>query len=657
MKFLEQIESLNWADAKELLRKRFLKNQSFFKTKDKNLFAMLSSKATMFGLIVDNNGVNILNIGTNTLVYPTDENGRHTAIAACVEMAKNPLSHTKWSIGFEPSPFYMMASNLTHTAAVCKEIYGFAYTNGLNPKIISLAPSYLPFAAIYGLGGGFVLQAMLEEYEHLDSLFIYEPFSDFFAISAYFVDYEELYARVGHLMLKVGKPPSSADVRAFFAQNRFAALYPRLELTMYASPEIGEVKNSVRLEAGSLFRGFGSYEDEMIGWKNSQKNCSFRNLKYPVLIKPRKKVNFSICVVGNGGSLDDSIEFLRQNQERMIIFSAGTALRTLLKNGIKPDFQIEIERTDYLGKVLEEAGAEGVDMIAASVVHPNTLEASKGDKFLFFRDYTAVSYLDAPRFLLQNSSPFVGNAALSIALSFSKSVFLCGMDVGYKKDRTIHSKDSIYEEEAKLPEGSVRVKANFDGSEIYSNHLFGLSRAVLEFAINENKDSKVLNLSDGALIMGALPAKNASPLRGDKEKVKALLKTFFSQKRDEVFGKDGLKNIENELDAFQGELFAIFANKVKSQRDFFEVVRIFEGFCAFRELKRDILYFLFCGSLRHMVFSLCVCVLHTKTDNFEKFYEALILRFYAGFENILSEFKKELAKDRVSGLLGSFKAP
>jgi len=653
--FLDEIGALEPEVIKQLLKDRFAKNINFFKIKDKKLFEKLAVKPTLFGLVVDGGGVNILNLSTNTLVYPVDENGKHTAIASSIETAKNPFSHTKWSRGFELNPFYMTTSQLALTSNVCKKIFGYAYAQGIDANNINLQDSYMPFAAIYGLGGGFVLEAILENYRYIDSLFIYEPFGDFFAISAYFVDYEELYSRVKHVMVVVGEPPSSLDVRVFFVSNRFTTLYPRLELTMYATPQIGDVKNSVRIEAGSLFRGFGSYEDEMIGWRNSQKNCSFGALKYPVLVKPRKKLDFSVCVVGNGASLDESIDFLRQNQENMIIFSAGTALRTLLKNGIKPDFQIEIERTDYLGDILVEAGAQDIDMIVANVVDPNTLAASKADKFIFFRDYTAVSYLDMPKFLLQNSSPFVGNAAFSLALAVSKSVFLCGMDVGYKKDKTIHSKDSIYEEDTKLQEGSVRVRANFEGSEVYSNHLFNLSKTVLEFAITANADTKVANLSDGAFVSGATPKKNVSPLSGDKVKAKAVLKTFFSQKMDEVFGKNGTQSIEAELDIFKRELFSIFPITIENKRDFFEVIRIFEGFCASKESKKDILFFLFGGSLKHMVFSLCVAVLHTDTKDFREFYKNLCLHFFEGVEDIQSDFKKEIAKGKVSNLLGGFK--
>ncbi len=642
--------------AKELLKSRFAKNQSFFKRKDKKLFEYLTTKPTQFGLVADDGGVNILNIATNTLVYPIDEKGRHTAIAASKEIAANPLSHTKWQVGFEQNPFYMISSTLAFSAEVSRNIFGFAYSVGMRGDSFCAFDGHLSAAVMYGLGGGFVLEATLERYESIGSLFIYEPLAEFFGISAYFVDYEELFDRVGHLMLVVGEAPSSLKIREFFGSNRSGSLYPRLELTMYDMPQMQLVKNSVRVEAGSLLHGLGSYEDEMIGWRNSQKNCSFKNLKYPVLKKVKKKLNFPICVVGNGGSLDESLEWLRESQEKMIIFSAGTALRTLLKNGVRPDFQIEIERTDYLGGILEEAGAKDIDMIAANVVDPKTLDASQAEKFIFFRDYTAVSYLDEPVFFLNDSSPFVGNAAFSLAATFSKSVILCGMDVGYKRGRTIHSKDSIYREDEELPPGSVRVKANFEESEIYSNHLFGLSRSVLEFAAAKHPDTKAFNISDGVWIAGIEPCREPHLKGGDKQKAKAAIKASFSQKKDEVLRRDGLKSIVGEIGTFRNELFAIFAPKAKSRVEFYQRVLVFEGFLAYKEAKRDVLFFLFGGTLKHIVFSMYVCVYHTETAEFGDFYDGLCSRFFDGFDNIVREFQKELAKGRVSDLLAGMKA-
>jgi hypothetical protein len=147
------------------------------------------------------------------------------------------------------------------------------------------------------------------------------------------------------------------------------------------------------------------------------------------------------------------------------------------------------------------------------------------------------------------------------------------------------------------------------------------------------------------------------PLGGDKTKAKELLKTFFSQEKEKVFGKNGLNGIEKEIDVLKNELLAIFTRKVENKRDFFEVIRIFEKFCAFKESKKDILFFLFGGSLKHMVFSLCVSVLHIEVKDFDEFYRNLCSCFFGGIEDMQSDFKKEIAKGKISNLLGGFKAP
>ncbi len=610
----------------------------------------------MFGLVVDERGVNILNLASNTLVYPTGADGRYVAVKSSIENAKNPLSHTKWKIGFDQNPFYMASSSLALTGAACKEMFGYAHINGMNPGKIDLPRVYLPFASIYGIGGGFVLEAMNEEYEGFEALFVYEPFVDFFGISAYFVDYETLFAKCEELFLRVGEAPASSEIRAFFLRHRYAALYPRLELTLFDAPQIESVKNSVAIESASLLRGVGSYEDEMIGWRNSQKNCPYSNLKYPIYTGAKKRFDFPIFVVGNGASLDDSVEFLAKNQDKMIIFSAGTALKTLLKHGVKPDFQIEIERTDYLGGILREVGAGDIDMIAANVVDPDTLSATRGEKYLFFRDYAASSYIDNPKFLIKNSSPFVGNAAFSLALSMSKNVYLCGIDVGYKKGRTIHSKDSIYNETNELPEGSVRVAANFEESEIYSNQLYNLSRNVLEFAIYDNKECNVFNVSDGAMVAGAKPCMEPTLSALDKRNVLLEIKSMFSDKADEVFQKNGMPYIEKEIDEFKKELLSVLLLRITDKREFFTILRLFNEFATKKESRNDVLFFLFGGSLRHMLFSMYVAVLHTKTENFGEFYLKMVDIFVRGFDSLVADFKKESAKGRISGLLGGIKA-
>ena len=61
-----------------------------------------------------------------------------------------------------------------------------------------------------------------------------------------------------------------------------------------------------------------------------------------------------VFVVGNGPSLDSSLAFLKKNSDDIIIISCGTAIRALLKNNIKPDLHIEMERIPELVPIMEE---------------------------------------------------------------------------------------------------------------------------------------------------------------------------------------------------------------------------------------------------------------------------------------------------------------
>ena len=649
MGFLDDISVVQGKERMEALRERFKKNLDFFAKTDPNLHKKLLAKPTEYGLISDEHGVNIVSLSTRTLVFGLDDSG-HTMARSCKNIAENPFSNTKWQKGYELNPFYMITSLHKTTAKAPIEIFRLAYEMGMDPDKIIFPSGYLPFAAFYGLGGGGTLAYICEQYEKLGHILIYEPTPDFFGISAYFVDYGLLYSKTAKVLIAVKELPDEGEIRDFFAKERFASLYPRLELTMYESDEIATLKDIVSIQAGSMFRGFGTYEDEMIGWRNSQKNCDYDLPKIPILTPVKHKITAPICVVGNGGSLDENISFLKQNIENMVIFSCGTAIRTLLKNGIKPDYQIEIERTDYLHEILAESWVDEVNLIAANVVDPKTLAVSKGKKYLFFRDFTASTYLNPPKKIVYFSSPFVGNAATAIALSLSDTVILCGIDVGYKKDRTIHSKESIYEESCELPKGSYAVRENFEGSEIYSNNLYNLSKTVLEWAI-ANSGAKVLNISDGAYISGAVPTKSVTLKKIDKQTAMSMLESNFSTDKNSIFTLQNCTDTEGELSMMLSNMSAIFYTPKQSKMEFFTALSLFESFLTEWESGGGVGFYLFNGSLKHIVFSLHVAVLGVSEERFGDFYKTASKMLMDGIKEMIKEFKANDAKGRVSSLL------
>nr|MDC2855947.1 DUF115 domain-containing protein [Ningiella sp. W23] len=89
-----------------------------------------------------------------------------------------------------------------------------------------------------------------------------------------------------------------------------------------------------------------------------------------------------VYIVANGPSLDSAIEFLKTNQNNIIIISCGTALRALLSNNIKPDIHIEMERTagllEWIESINRTSGLttklDEINIIALNTVYDNILK-------------------------------------------------------------------------------------------------------------------------------------------------------------------------------------------------------------------------------------------------------------------------------------------
>lgn len=228
-----------------------------------------------------------------------------------------------------------------------------------------------------------------------------------------------------------------------------------------------------------------------------------------------------VFVVGNGPSLDQSIEFIRAHAEQAIIIACGTAVSALHKAGIRPDIYVAVERTkssaDFLSILNADDFLKDAVFLSVDVIHPECKR--------FFRRSALAFKPNEPMFgLLYNqlgdafvfdsieySNPFVGNTGLNYAalLGF-KQVYLFGIDNGYKDAGKHHSTLSLYydeKQETKVKNhtvGTFPARGNF-GGEVRINHLFGLSIHNMASVLRDYPDLHCRNCSDGAFIEGAEP--------------------------------------------------------------------------------------------------------------------------------------------------------
>lgn len=621
MTFLEIVKSGDKAKIEQEISRRFVQNMEYFRRTSPELFDGLKAQPVQYNLLFDDKGLNIINLETGELSYPSDENAHHM-VRICEEISHSPIANPKWKI--YTNHLYldkMDTSKLPITGRVCNEFIDLLHKHG-GIKEYYLSRSFLPSTNIFGLLGGMFLEFIRERGVFFHSLLIFEENIDMFRVSCYFVDYQKLFESVSpkSCYLFVKDLIDKFFVRNFFSQKKITNNFLRLELKLYSSPKLDASKQVIDEEYASNSRGWGSFEDEIVGVQNTLKNISFVSNPYPILNLPQR-VNAPICVVGNGASLDGLLPFIKENQEKMIIFSCGTALKPLKDYGIKPDFQIEIERIDYLKDVLEQAPLADTPLLCGNMTNPDVLSLGK-ESYIFMRGGSSSGYIYSSKSVIEFSAPFVGNAGFALACQLGSEVLICGLDCGYIEGMAKHASDSYYgKEDFVLPADATRVRGNFD-KVVYSDSIFLLSIQNITQAIKTFNPKMTLNLGEGAYIQGARATRpnEINLVKIKKKKIINQIKSYFTFNTEMAFNDIRTDFYIQEISDFRDELKGIFNTDVKSKRELFALIDNVSLLCAKKSFSSPYVGIMFEGSLAHMSQSLMIASLHLDKDDVKAFY-------------------------------------
>ncbi len=648
MGFLETLESGNIKEIESVISERLAKNSAFFSGFYPHFYKLLTRQPEKYQLYLNDDDINIYNFQKKEFVYP-----KNTMIESSKSIAQNPLNNPAWKISNNNMRLSNMnESDFPTTGKIINTLIHHALKDEkLAQSTLHLPNRFLPTTTLFGLGSGIYLEYLMQNSDYIHSLMIFEEVVDFFRISTCFVDYKALFDKVteGSCFLFIENIYDRKIVKYFFMRHKITSNFVRLSLHLYDTPKMKDALQMVELEQNSNARGWGTFEDEMVGVRNSLKNInvSKSELETPILHNP-KKSSVPICVVGNGPSLDNLLPFIKANQENMLIFSAGTAIKPLKNYGITPDFQVEIERMPYLPKILKEVGVEDINLLCGNIVNPGVLELSE-NKFLFMRGSTCSGYSYFPKATVEFTYPFVGNAAIGLAMLISDKILLCGVDAGFKKGRTKHASGSFYQDEkTELPPDAIPVKGNFS-DDIYADSIYAHSREIIELAIITLKPKEVLNLSDGAYIKGATPTRPETLTlhKFDKKaKIKEMKKAFSKNKKD-IFKHPEYDSVLEEFEKFKKVFFAILKKDISSKSEFFQIVDEANNYAQDYRNKNPYLGILLNGSLSHIMNTIFLITMHIQKNDISSFYYTAISTFEKSFDEFIVKYKLSMMMARV----------
>ena len=491
------------------MQKLFEKNIKFFYENLPEYYELIKNIKTRNYKITRDN---IINIHTNKPLYP------NSIKKDSLTLVFQPTHNNLWNKEFLYITPYKWEKNFYITGKIINKLIDTAQNDKSYISGFYFDKDFLPTTVIYGLLGGKHLDILVKKYE-FQSLFVYEPNPEFFALSMYFVDYPYIYDKLdGRFFLWVNGVLDYFAIEKFYFERRTTSSFLNLSLTTYNHPLIEDAKNKFNEIYSAKLRGWGTYEDEIKGIKNHIKNIN----KLPTLNPKKKNLNIPFCIVANGKSLEKNMEFIKKNKDSMIIVSVGTALKPLLKAGIESDFHLEQERTDMLIDILKDVlpNYNGY-FVGSNVVNEQVFKSAK-NPLMYIREGFTLSSL---KFMLKGSSPIVGNSGFAFAAVFTKEIYLCGMDLGFRLNEKKHPTNSFYDDKDDIATNGIKIKGNFS-DDIYTDSLLLTSKKNIEKMI-KYLNLKVYNLSDGAYIEDSIPLQTKDLPEIDKEKnIKEILKSF-----------------------------------------------------------------------------------------------------------------------------------
>jgi hypothetical protein len=325
---------------------------------------------------------------------------------------------------------------------------------------VGALPDKVPSIIMFGLGVGYQLEKLLDEHT-VEKLFICEPNPDFFYASLFAIDWQAIFETVEksetRIYLNIGDDGTNLfrDLLSQFYAIGPYILNSTYFYQSYYNASLNSAISQLR-EQLQVVISMGEYFDHAYYGIAHTKEGMRRKL--PILAaNPASKLNYDdkevpIFIVGNGPSLDSSIDTIKEWQGQAIVVSCGTTLQALHRHGITPDFHAEIEqnRTTYDWAVLigDLEYLKNITLISCNGIHPDTCDLYK-DVLIAFKEgesstVSALNVLDRENYTtLLNDFPTVRNFAIDLfsTIGFT-SIYLIGVDLGFVDVKHHHSKSS-----------------------------------------------------------------------------------------------------------------------------------------------------------------------------------------------------------------------
>lgn len=203
-----------------------------------------------------------------------------------------------------------------------------------------------------------------------------------------------------------------------------------------------------------------------------------------------------IIITASGPSLDEELKYLKQVREKFIVFTVGSALRTVMENDIYPDAIFLIDGGSQIKNQLSGFENLNIPLCFSAYASHEALEIYKGPKYIFNES-------EDKKTLQITTDGSVAIAALDIATKcVPKEIIFLGQDLALINGKN-HTKSY---EKMHLDKNESQYKLidvhGVEGRMVKTIQSYMLFKNSIERIIDSNRHIQFINCSKGVLIKG-----------------------------------------------------------------------------------------------------------------------------------------------------------
>lgn len=236
---------------------------------------------------------------------------------------------------------------------------------------------------IFGLGMGHLLQAFCKNSK--GKIILYEPDIEILRAALEFVDLSSELSKSTVMLIDKEEKFEIAMGRLFFLKGEMTLSFLTSYVQLYPSV-VSELKKKLVMLGSIYTNAYKELQRQSANWTVSVLNNLFRIYKNEELEALLGKFKDKPAVIVSAGpSLTENVEYIKQYRDNIVVFCVGTALKTLLKNGVRPDFVAMIESRYCLTQILD-VDLSGINFIFYPSIFKGVYECDLDRVFNYYPD-------------------------------------------------------------------------------------------------------------------------------------------------------------------------------------------------------------------------------------------------------------------------------